>query len=1219
MMKEIIVVNMLILSGLLFLQEGGIAISSEESNDGIRSSGIFSDYYDLGLDMNVSDVAFASYIEKIRCTELGDVNNDGFDDIMIGNGLVYGKPYGWTKDTSNASVDVLFNVSNTYNDINGHGDFNGDGLEDILIGNEFPFSGTKPGMIYLFFGQKGGWKKYYNSSDADTVFIGEINADLAGCDIDGVGDVNGDGFEDILIGAKENTDSGLKAGKAYLIFGKSSGWSREFYLSNADASFVAESYWNYCGASLSGLGDINGDGLDDFIIGSYHYIRSTAQGKCYIFLGKTSGWSRNTNISQSDASFLGEGNDNSAGWSVSGPGDVNGDGYNDILIAAGGNAEGGGAFTGQTYLIFGKSSGWTRGVSLSQSDASFLGENSNDWSGYSVSGAGDVNGDGYDDIIIGASHNSDIEFQSGKSYLIYGKRTGWKMDAKLSESDASFLCYGKEVRFGLLVSGAGDINGDGYDEFMFASGKAIYLVASPHYSEPNMIYDIKVQSDEGFEIDRADKGDILRIELNGLDSNSTRIDRATMNITFSKSLPSFLKIFLYETGVNTGQYKGSFVIPKRAIYLENITFSPFIDQTKKATVWVHTPILLEPNNVNITTNEDSLLKQSFWNFGYNPVIKWTYNSNAEWIEWDQVTHMITGTPDNSQVGEWWVLVNITDGIGHFDEKNYTITVINTPPSILTHNKITIEQDEFYSVDYQSDDEGVGNTKWSINKPYPGWLNFYYDTGILNGTPRQKDVGIYRINISIDDGNGGVNWTSFDLEVVDKNDPPEILTEPPSSILQGKNYYVQFNAFDEDDINTFEWTITTDAVFLEIDNLTGVVTGIPENDDVGFHFVNVTAEDLRGLTAWLNYTLEVIDVNDIPKWVHVPSSAQVEQGRTFTFDVDAVDVDEGDILSYSISSHPSSDISIDENTGEITWIGSLKGLTPTPNYVLNVEVSATDGEDSIFHAFTIQVIPNPSPTSTLLGPEDGSRITSKGILLEWEGNDDGEEPLRYTIYLGQSETEVSLNKQNVLWIEDIEGTSIQTGEVERGKTYYWTVIPIDLFSSGICSSDVFSFVVNIPPSLQEFNVQKAKVGTEFRLNLAGSDLNNDDLEFALEEGPDGMELVSGMISWTPAEGQKGTHTVNISLYDGYEYVYKEFNVEVEEEEIVTTPNENGFPIWIIILIILIILLLTGGGIGAFLFLKKRKMISEEEGDKEPPDNECPQAPADDIAQNGPPPY
>ena len=126
------------------------------------------------------------------------------------------------------------------------------------------------------------------------------------------------------------------------------------------------------------------------------------------------------------ASFIGEDGGDKAGRSVADAGDVNGDGYSDILIGAIWDDDGGGD-AGQTYLILGKASGWTLDTDLSNADASFIGEGLEDESGNSVACAGDVNGDKFDDILIGTIGNNDGGSDAGQTYLVLGKASGWKM------------------------------------------------------------------------------------------------------------------------------------------------------------------------------------------------------------------------------------------------------------------------------------------------------------------------------------------------------------------------------------------------------------------------------------------------------------------------------------------------------------------------------------------------------------------------------------------------------------------------------------------------------------------------------------------------------------------------------------------------------------------------------------------------------------------------
>ncbi|MCK4299976.1 MAG: FG-GAP repeat protein, partial [Planctomycetes bacterium] len=171
-----------------------------------------------------------------------------------------------------------------------------------------------------------------------------------------------------------------------------------------------------------------------------------------------------TDLSASDASFWGEDANDWSGYSEAGAGDVNGDGFDDIIISTIYNDDGG-STSGQTYLILGKATGWARDTDLSTADASFWGESTNEYSGYFVDGAGDVDGDGYDEILIGAYGNGEGGSYAGQIYLIKGMASGWAMDRDLSTADASF--WGNSGDYlGVNGAGAGDVNGDGYDDFL---------------------------------------------------------------------------------------------------------------------------------------------------------------------------------------------------------------------------------------------------------------------------------------------------------------------------------------------------------------------------------------------------------------------------------------------------------------------------------------------------------------------------------------------------------------------------------------------------------------------------------------------------------------------------------------------------------------------------------------------------------------------------------
>jgi len=302
---------------------------------------------------------------------------------------------------------------------------------------------------------------------ADASYSAEQADDLVSA-VAGLGDVNGDGFDDLLIGAYGNDEAGIDAGQAYLILGKPSGWGYGVPLNQADASFLGEAPNDTAGFRLAGAGDVNADGFRDLLVASPENDEGgSGAGQAYLIFGKDQGWTVDTDLGLADASFLGE----AAGdmlFNVAGGGDVNGDGYADILVGSIGNSEGGND-AGQAYLLLGRPGGWFMDSSLSISDASFLGEQPLDMLGGRLASAGDVNGDGLDDILLGSHTNDDGGALAGQVYLVLGRQSGWTMDTPIHQADASFIGEAEGDWAGISLDGAGDVNGDGLDDIVIGA------------------------------------------------------------------------------------------------------------------------------------------------------------------------------------------------------------------------------------------------------------------------------------------------------------------------------------------------------------------------------------------------------------------------------------------------------------------------------------------------------------------------------------------------------------------------------------------------------------------------------------------------------------------------------------------------------------------------------------------------------------------------------
>ncbi|NCC53328.1 MAG: choice-of-anchor D domain-containing protein, partial [Spartobacteria bacterium] len=319
------------------------------------------------------------------------------------------------------------------------------------------------------------------------LFTGAVAGDNAGCSVSGAGDVNGDGFDDFLIGAyRASPPDYWLAGETYLVFGTS--WGLPAWIELTNSFFNGTNGVRIIGAanvrsgySVSGAGDVNGDGFDDILIGA------PDANAAYLVFGRSvfassvimsNAWLNGTN----GVRFAGAKSGDYAGRSVSGAGDVNGDGYADLLIGAYGADPFGQLGAGETYLVFGRGDGFPSAVTLTNTwldgtnGVLFAGAKLSDGSGFAVGSAGDVNGDGLADFLIGANlADPSGKDAAGETYLVFGRTNGFPSAATLTNTwldginGALFTGAAANDSSGWSVGGAGDVNGDGVDDLLIGA------------------------------------------------------------------------------------------------------------------------------------------------------------------------------------------------------------------------------------------------------------------------------------------------------------------------------------------------------------------------------------------------------------------------------------------------------------------------------------------------------------------------------------------------------------------------------------------------------------------------------------------------------------------------------------------------------------------------------------------------------------------------------
>ena len=457
----------------------------------------------------------------------GDVNGDGFEDYLVG--AIYADDA--NIDTGSAYIVfgtgdfveevALLDLSNQEGyqisgdsegdyagEVASAGDIDGDGYDDLLIGAWASGDGADyhRGSVYLVWGGEGDLTTDLSAPGANGIeILGTEGGAFTGYTIDGAGDVNSDGYDDFLIGADGTDEVGHDSGVSYLIYGGSRAemtastidltnlGSRGIQLSGAAAEDKA-------GISVAGLGDVNGDGFDDLLVGAFYHDEGVLDnGAAYLLYGSDNLNDIDlNNIASSGVKFIGASANDQLGYAVSSAGDVNGDGFDDMLMTEYGST------IGSTYLVYGgrHSVGETINVAdvvTGGDGVKIVNQAAYDSIGHTVSSAGDVNGDGYDDILIGSPYaDAGGETGNGVAYVVFGGGLSGTIDLT-SLGDKGLTIYGDpNTSVGSSVSGAGDIDGDGYDDLLVGAVNAdfgndaggVYVIYGQDFSDGgNMIKD----------------------------------------------------------------------------------------------------------------------------------------------------------------------------------------------------------------------------------------------------------------------------------------------------------------------------------------------------------------------------------------------------------------------------------------------------------------------------------------------------------------------------------------------------------------------------------------------------------------------------------------------------------------------------------------------------------------------------------------------------------
>jgi len=359
----------------------------------------------------------------------GDLDQDGHDDLVVsaprsgqggisGNGAVYwwsGVPEGRASlgDADGRIIGAAYN--DELGTSVGWADVNGDDVPDLLVGTPNAGAEIEAGEVWLWLGPVS---RDARPVDADTTFEAATDRDWLGAAVAGAGDLDGDGKDDVVLGASREDTAGSNAGAAYVLSGArlAPGVVR---ITQADAVLRGEADGSEAGSHLAALGDLDDDGYDDILVGAPELKVDGADGTgaAYVLRGPLGG---SNGLADADLRILGPHNKTQTGASGH-AGDFDGDGVLDLVLGGPGVTHDGHGDAGMTWVFYGPLIGGDPIGDVGDAGLALAGRVGGEGAGTSLWAADDLDGDAKDDLVVGATGQSDAGNDAGAAYLVFGQ------------------------------------------------------------------------------------------------------------------------------------------------------------------------------------------------------------------------------------------------------------------------------------------------------------------------------------------------------------------------------------------------------------------------------------------------------------------------------------------------------------------------------------------------------------------------------------------------------------------------------------------------------------------------------------------------------------------------------------------------------------------------------------------------------------------------------